>query len=155
MTTVFTICAATFTTTILMTLLVQAKDTRCHSDIGKGNDNIRHTNIINCYFCSSSSTSSDHFCGDPFNLSHPALTTIPCEGYCAKWVIEKTPGELRYTRTCSKHMQMKMHINLVCMKERGSHKGHLCFCGEHGCNLATTPSISMTTLWILALMVTS
>ncbi|ESO90045.1 hypothetical protein LOTGIDRAFT_164345 [Lottia gigantea] len=123
------------------------------SDIGKGNENVKHPDVVNCYFCSSTSSSIDHFCADPFNTSHPALTQIKCNGYCAKWVVEKGEGEVRYTRTCSKHMKVKMNINLVCMKERGSYTGHLCFCAEHGCNQATEQRMVLP--WLTLLVITS
>ncbi|XP_067687369.1 UPAR/Ly6 domain-containing protein qvr-like [Haliotis asinina] len=142
---VYGIATRALLTVWLMTFLSAAsKNTECHSD----ND------VIDCFYCTTVSPSHDDYCGDPFNTSHPQLTKVPCKGYCAKWVTELASGAVHYTRTCSKEINMKMHKHLVCMKERGSRFGHLCFCDQTDCNAAVPAGTSgswATTLTLTAL----
>ncbi|XP_064618164.1 UPAR/Ly6 domain-containing protein qvr-like isoform X2 [Liolophura sinensis] len=105
---------------------------------------------IECYDCLT--YNEDHYCSDPFNKTSKVLTTVMCEGYCAKWVREIKPGLTRVKRTCSSHLNIDMTIHLVCMEESRPGTGHICFCNKPRCN-GTGPSRSTLQTVILSCLI--
>ncbi|PVD35622.1 hypothetical protein C0Q70_02585 [Pomacea canaliculata] len=108
-------------------------------------------------FRQTSSNLEDHYCGDPFNHTHPELTVVSCQDFCAKWVVRLDSGAMQTVRTCSSQMQLNMRIFTVCMRESGSSDGHVCFCEGDLCNASTslTDMASSVARAILFLLMTS
>ncbi|KAL5010369.1 hypothetical protein ScPMuIL_012674 [Solemya velum] len=104
---------------------------------------------IECYECLAHS--SNHYCADPFNKSHPDLKLKTCFGYCVKWFRVPKTGAVRYRRTCSTNLRIGLRISMVCMQESRPSAGHLCFCDRDMCNRAGTTVSTFALIAILFL----
>ncbi|XP_041372206.1 protein quiver-like [Gigantopelta aegis] len=144
---------------ILVAYLILAilPSTQTHSAVLPSADTRRVTpcpkadGYVHCYICTSVAGSDDHHCGDPFNAtSHNTKVTIKtCKGYCAKWITDSLSGSLRITRMCSSALKMNMLKDTVCMRERGSENGQLCFCDQDFCNSVARHSTSLLNTAVL------
>ncbi|XP_045210181.1 protein quiver-like [Mercenaria mercenaria] len=89
---------------------------------------------ILCYECMS--VTDDHYCGDPFNETHPQHELKRCKEYCVKWTRKTLSGKILIQRTCSSRLDIKLRKTPVCIHESRPSEGILCFCNEDQCNTA-------------------
>ncbi|XP_033724613.1 protein quiver-like isoform X1 [Pecten maximus] len=106
---------------------------------------------ILCYHCVGVENNSS--CSDPFDeKTNTAATKEECiHGVCVKWT--RYINNVRMLeRTCSARMTLNiMKIDGVCRTESDGN-GYLCMCGKHLCNGTASPSISLLSAVLCALI---
>ncbi|KAI2810323.1 hypothetical protein BLOT_001483 [Blomia tropicalis] len=89
---------------------------------------------VRCYECEST---TDPFCGDPFNVTYAMESMMMCQGCCVKVVRRQRTPQKYIWRTCTTRLQINLFmVDHVCMDESGG-QGQMCFCESDGCNWAT------------------
>lgn len=109
-----------------MTTIVDAGEEDCIGFAGQA--------PILCYKCMG--IEEEHFCNDPFNVTHPELELIRCKEYCVKWTRKTLSGKSLVQRTCSSELDIKLRKTSVCIEESRPSEGQLCFCDKDQCNAA-------------------
>lgn len=98
------------------------------------------TEPIECFECLDKAHNTT--CGtssDPVQLLE--LGTIKCKrGACVKWTYYRN-RELQMRRTCSEMININIHLDNVCRRERNGN-GYLCMCNLEFCNKAHANEIS-------------